>query len=418
MKLRNAIWIDKYLVGGFNRLLNVMVRATGWVLRPDHRLDKPFRTIAICKFKGMGSIIQAGPMIQTLKKNYPDSKIIFITTPGNRRILELIPEVDEIITLNDSGFFSLLFGAPLTIGKLMRRRIGLYIDLEIYSNFSSSVAAMSCARNRVGFYLRSEHYKMGLYTHMMFYNVNIPIRETYLQMARILPLKEEVPQLPALNENTTKLRPEFLKQLSELGDYLVINCNASDLREERKWPLENFRELILQLRSEKKLPVVLIGAASEQDYVGQLHAFFSEDSGVINLSGKTNLDELIHLIRRAKLMLTNDTGPMHLAFATSTPTLALFGPCSPLQYGNFPGSFSIYHQVYCSPCVHEFLIPPCKGNNICMKKISVSEVKEKAQAILENRIHPEQAKDLKNVMERSQGYLPGLVKRQKNEKIN
>ncbi len=53
-----------------------------------------------------------------------------------------------------------------------------------------------------------------------------------------------------------------------------------------------------------------------------------------------------------------------------------------------------------------------------MKKISVSEVKEKAQAILENRIHPEQAKDLKNVMERSQGYLPGLVKRQKNEKIN
>jgi len=418
MKLRNAIWIDKYLVGGFNRLLNLMVRATGWVLRPDHRLDKPFRTIAICKFKGMGSIIQAGPMIQTLKKNYPESNIIFITTPGNRRILELIPEVDEIVTLNDSGFFSLLFGAPLTIWKLMRRRIGLYIDLEIYSNFSSSVAAMSCARNRVGFYLRSEHYKMGLYTHMMFYNVNIPIRETYLQMARILPLKEEVPHLPALQENTQKLRPEFLNLFASLQNYVVINCNASDLREERKWPLEHFKETILQLRREKNLPVILIGAASEKSYVDRLHAQFPSDSGVFNLSGKTNLDELIHLIRHAQLMLTNDTGPMHIAFATSTPTLALFGPCSPEQYGKFPGTFSLYHQVYCSPCVHEFLIPPCKGNNICMKKISVSEVIEKTNAILENRIQPEEAKDLKMVMERSNGYLPGLVKRQKNENIN
>lgn len=415
MQLKTAVWIDKYVAGTFNRFLNVLVRVTGFVLRPNHRLDRHFKTIAICKFKGMGSIIQATPLLQTLRNNYPDAKIIFISTPGNRRLLELIPEIDEIITLNDSGFFTLLTGFPITLIKLMRRKIGLYIDLEIYSNFSSSLTAMSCSRNRVGFYLRSDQYRLGLYTHMMFYNVNMPIRETYLQMARILPLKNESSTLSPLHEDESRVSG-FIKDLAAVqSGMIIINCNASDLREERKWPVASFRMLIDRLLNTGSHTIVLIGAKNERAYVEQLSSFFPDEKRVINIAGKSNADELIFLIRHAKLMITNDTGPMHIAYACKTKTLALFGPCSPLQYGNFPGSCYIYEPVFCSPCVHEFLIPPCKGNNICMKKIEVEKVVTLADKMLNENFTEEKSQDYSTLTKTVDGYLPGLVKRQKKE---
>ena len=74
-------------------------------------------------------------------------------------------------------------------------------------------------------------------------------------------------------------------------------------------------------------------------------------------------------------MISNDTGPMHIAFAVNTKTIALFGPCSPLQYGDIHAVEIFYKHVHCSPCVHKYLRPPCHGDNICMKNISAGEVK-------------------------------------------
>lgn len=414
MKLNTAIWIDKYIVGIFNRLLNILVRLTGFFLRPSHKLDRDFKTIAICKFKGMGSIIQSTPLIITLRKNYPDAKIIFITTPGNKRLIELIPQVDEIITLKDNSFFALLFGVPALVAKLIRKRIGLYFDLEIYSNFSSAITAMSCARNRVGFYLRSDQYRLGLYTHMMFYNVNMPIRETYLQMARILPLKEETSELHKLCEETSRLRPEIIPDSIHSKNHIVINCNASDLREERKWPLDRFAGLINYILNNYTFTIYLIGAGNETSHVAELIKRIPENNRIINLAGKTNIDELIALIRHSRMMITNDTGPMHIAYSTSTPTLAFFGPCSPLQYGTFPNSIALYESVYCSPCVHEFLVPPCKGNNVCMQKIDLEKATHAFQQVLSGTLQAQNT-NYNAITGRENGYLPGLVKRQKNE---
>jgi len=95
---------------------------------------------------------------------------------------------------------------------------------------------------------------------------------------------------------------------------------------------------------------------------------------VKNFAGKTNIDELITLIKNSKLVVTNDTGPMHLSFACKSPTVCLFGPCSPDQYAMNENAHVIFKRVYCSPCVHDFIIPPCGGNNVCMKLISVNEV--------------------------------------------
>ena len=83
-------------------------------------------------------------------------------------------------------------------------------------------------------------------------------------------------------------------------------------------------------------------------------------------------------------MISNDTGPMHIAFCTKTPIICLFGPCSPDQYGMSEFAHIIYKNAYCSPCVHDFEIPLCKGDNVCMKLISTKEVFSLFQKLNEN----------------------------------
>jgi len=108
------------------------------------------------------------------------------------------------------------------------------------------------------------------------------------------------------------------------------------------------------------------------------------DNRIHNTAGILSLKDLLNLIRNSQMMISNDSGPMHLAFALGTTTIGLFGPCNPIHY-NIPDSAIIfYKQILCSPCVHNSLRAPCKGNNRCMKEICVEEVFEKALILLES----------------------------------
>ena len=175
MNLKTELFIDRTVVKFGVLLLNVIVRVVGKVLRIDHSLHKEPRVMAICKFKGLGSILQSTPLIQTIRANYPDVQIVYVTTESNRKLAQSIPEINTVVTLNDSSFTTLIFGFFPFIYRLIRLRINHYFDLEIYSNFSSLVTTLSMATNRFGYYLRSSQYRLGIYTHMMFYNIDSPI---------------------------------------------------------------------------------------------------------------------------------------------------------------------------------------------------------------------------------------------------
>jgi ADP-heptose:LPS heptosyltransferase len=385
-------------------MLNFLVRLTGQLLRPNHDLSQSFKTIVICKFKGMGSIIQATPLIQTLRDNYPAARICFVTTPANVALLKKITIVDEIIVINDSNIFRLAGTTIRAIFRMWKLRIGVYFDLEIYSHFSSLVTTFSVARNRFGFYLRSGNYRMGMYTHMMYFNIRVPVSRVYLQMAALLPLR-------TINEESFALTGEPTDKIPEGSEYLVINPNASDLRLERRWPSEKFAELTRLLLQQTSFRIVYIGSRQEQEYVNSICQPFSDEKRIINIAGCTSLDELTGIIRNARAMITNDTGPMHIAFSTGCPVVALFGPCSPQQYGMSKKVVSIYKGHYCSPCIHEFIISPCAGNNVCMKDITVAEVSAALDRALQNDFEREKYQQDILYHSNTDKFLPGKVTR-------
>ncbi len=391
MKTRSKVIVDNIVGRPLVFLLNIAARVLGQILRPDHSLSSPPKTIVVCKFLGMGSIVQSTPLLQTLKKNFPSAQLIFVTSKANKRLVEMLPMVDKVLTVDDNGILATLGSTIRLLFNLWEERVGLHIDLETYSYYSTALSTMSCAKNRFGFYRKGVNIRMGVYTHMMFFNARAPISQAYLQMARLAKCSEIVNDLYRF-ETKGEVSARLNEKLHPMGfredkNYVVINPNASDLRIERRWPKENFVALINKLASANRdLQVVLIGAANESTYVTSVFAAVDEQykSSLVNTASKLSLEELIAVIDGCTLMISNDTGPMHLAFALNKPTVALFGPCSPYQYGLSANASSIYKNIYCSPCVHDFLTPPCKGDNQCMKQIAVDEVVALSMSRLQN----------------------------------
>ncbi|MBK8820134.1 MAG: hypothetical protein IPN49_13990 [Saprospiraceae bacterium] len=138
----------------------------------------------------MGSILQCTAMLTALRDRFPESEIWFVSTSGNLQMLSKFAELNRILVIRDESVFSLVKSLTSTWWKLVRFRSEVYIDLEMYSHFSSLFALFSLAKNRIGFYTRGDDAKLGIFTHMMFFNVNAPISRVYLQMAYLLQPKK------------------------------------------------------------------------------------------------------------------------------------------------------------------------------------------------------------------------------------
>lgn len=368
-------------------LLNVMARVLGFILRPNHDLGRPFKTIAVAKYKGMGSIVMATPLLKALRVTYPEAQIVCITSKSNRALLSKLPFVDDILEVDDRSGWRLLASTMSLIRKTWKAKIGVLIDLEIYSNYSSVITTLTCAKNRLGYYKSDRDYRKGMYTHMMYYSITAPLTQVYLQIGRLLPLTKDDFPLYHFEEDRA-VQKRALAILSELGidesnPYLVINPNTSDLRPERNWPLSNFAKAIDQLSVQfPDYHWLFIGGPGEEAHVQEVIDQMKRTEKAHSIAGKTTIPELIEVLRNARLMISNDTGPMHLASTMEVPIIGLFGPNLPELAGTAPSVTPIYENVYCSPCVHEFMTPPCNGDNQCMKQISVDRVVKVAEEIL------------------------------------
>jgi ADP-heptose:LPS heptosyltransferase len=154
------------------------------------------------------------------------------------------------------------------------------------------------------------------------------------------------------------------------GRYLVcVNVNTSVLGVEGRLPLGHFRGLLARLAAETPVHLVFIGSKGEAPYVERAVAMFEGIAPLTNVAGRTTVAELLSLIKHADLLVTNDTGPLHLAVGLRTPSLSFFGPANPANFGPREGPHTIaYGDAMCSPCINEANMkkPPCRGRNVCI----------------------------------------------------
>lgn len=391
MMHRHKILADRLIAVPVAFLFNLLARFLGGLLRRDHsiRADN-VKNIVVAKLIGMGSILQATPLLKALKQRYPQAAVTFVTLRSNHELLTRLNCIDEIVLLDDRNVMVMAATIVQALVALVRRHADLYFDLEVYSAFASLLALCAITRNRIGFYRRSAAFKKGIYTHLVYFNPRMPVGQLYLQLGRVAGVPANAIELTGPIRIDDEARHSVRRMLSQnpgwqaKKPYVVVNPNASDLLLERRWPASHTIEAVerLVLLGHQ---VVLMGARNEASYVQSILDAVADSrrSHVVNTAGQLTLGELLALLEGAACVLTNDTGPMHMAIALQQRTVCLFGPANPEHYGqDLPHVEIFYARVFCSPCLYEVDEPPCNGKNICMQRIAPQAVVEAVQRLV------------------------------------
>ena len=416
LSLQTKIRIDRIVGTPIVHILNLLSRGLGFFLRRNHDFGDSVKTIVVCKLLGLGGIIQSSPLLKALKDHYPQAKIIYVTTKAGQGTCEAIPFIDEIILLDDKSPWCLLKSVFSFIRRCHALKVDAFLNLEVYSQLSNILAITSMGRNRLGYYTKpSDILKVGIYTHMAYYNTFAPRHRIFTQLALLMDIPESSieDKLPPLNINPDAWETACAKlPVLREKNYVVLASNGSDLSKERRWPTEFFRELVLRLsKCYPDKTFILCGTLNEKTATQSIIDGLNNPH-IINTAGTFNLAELFNIITYAHIIIANDTGPAHMALALGVKTLILFGPVHPRQVHmvdqkNF---YPIYKSVYCSPCVHIFDTAPCNGNNVCMKLITVNEVLQAAHLLL-NDSEPPQKIPMETLLYGTDGDIFSSIKR-------
>src|ERR1035441_9910412 len=138
MTFRQRILLDRLLAVPLAVSLNAVVALLGRILRRDHSIQPATtREIVVCKLVGMGSILQATPLLRALKQRFPQAQLTFVTLESNRCLVERLEMVDEVLCLDDRSANRMLWTTLRTLVALVYRRVDHYFDLEVYSAFAA-----------------------------------------------------------------------------------------------------------------------------------------------------------------------------------------------------------------------------------------------------------------------------------------
>jgi len=341
------------------------------------------KKILFIKFWGMGSIILVMPAIKKIKEVFPKVEVHFLSLNRNSELLEAysdiiskkhLLDVDKNIIQVFLNIFSLLL-------KLRKEKFDIIVDLEFFTSFSGIVTYFIYGKIRAGFF--SWEVWRGL-----LHNVTVPFNrywhvkknfENLIFKAVGLKSTGDLKLVPPIEISLQNISTR-VKEIINNGQYICVNVNTGELALERRWPKENFIKLCKKILENYDVKLVFIGSRKEKKYVESVVNEINDIEKTKNLAGDINLFELITLLKHSKLLITNDSGPLHLAVSLGIPTISFYGPETPVLYGPIgDGHIVFFKNIDCSPCinVHTGKIVKCvKTHPECMTKILVEEVFE------------------------------------------
>ncbi len=386
MNLKNARIIDETIgtfCCSFLSIYNLIIRIFN-----NNKNTHTLNNILLMKFWGMGSIILASPAIWAIRNEFPHAHITFLTFMGNREIIESVHLVDTIIEIDNKQIINFLLNLPRIFFKLRMKKFDLVIDFEFFTRFSAITSYLICKKERIGFY-DILAYRGNLQTKKVIFDINQHVVDNFLNLAKAAGAETKERKLVYLH--TDKATDGYIEELlksSGVADndkIIIINVNASRLSLQRRWPKKNFKEVIDFLSKKNAIKIILIGSPSDYGYVSSIQELIYDKEGVINIAGKITVLQLLSLLKRSMLFITNDSGPLHFAAALNIPTISFFGPETPELYGPLGDCHTVFYKnIYCSPCIHAIntKFTNCSDPK-CIYKIEVDNVKNVINTFLE-----------------------------------
>jgi lipopolysaccharide heptosyltransferase II len=343
-------------------------------LKPKPKPHKIKNILAI-KLSGFGNLILSLPALRSIKRKFPESKITYLTQYTNKELLEGVEDIDDIIYLKVKGH-RLLYDLSKVLSKIKRKKIDLVIDFEQFARVSTILSYLSNAKKRIGFNTKKQGRGM-LYTTKVNYNNNQHMIKTFYDLAVALGIKPktfDTYEFPKLSYSETDQRTIENYTSNKKKKIVCIHPGTGKNVPERKWNKDKFAKLADELIEKYNASIFFTGTKDELKLIKSITSKMRNKFH--NLAGKLSLRQLSLFISKSDLLITNDTGPLHLASFNKIPSISFFGPNTPKLYGPIGNNhITMYKNMHCSPCITNFneKSTNCKHFE-CLKSIQVKDV--------------------------------------------
>ncbi len=340
--------------------------------------------ILIIRFSSLGDITLASPLIRALRNSFPRATIDFLVKSDYAPLVRYNPHISNVIELTGSD------KEELRRLKNDIRRRNYDTILDIHNSLRSRRLRMFSGALSVHVINKFAVRRFVLVnTKKNFYKDIVPVPERYLETAKALEIMPDeqglevfIPEesISSVNALMNKFKPE--KHAAVIG--LVPTARHFT----KRWPAEYFVKLGVRLAKEQHAKLFLFGGENEVDYCGDIAQMINAESGSAaaeSLAGKISILQTAAALDYCSIVVSNDSGLMHLAAARQRKIVALFGS-TVKEFGFFP--YRTEHIVLeknglsCRPCSHIGLAQCPEGHFKCMKDISVDEVVEAVNSLL------------------------------------
>ncbi len=349
---------------------------------------QPFR-ILIRSSNWLGDAVMTIPALRAIKHGRPDAHITILTPAKLADVYRLLPEVDDIIAFTPPTGKGLL--------KSLRSILNVFTVARLIKNnapFEAAVLFPNSIRTAVEAWLAGIPRRVGFPGHSpRSWLLNQILREKKQK-------KATGPALPPIHQVNHYLRlAEFIGGRPDMGmtqpepaapqaTPLVVPrvriaiCPGAEYGPAKRWLPERFAEVMRTIDLEYETDWYLVGTPKDFPIADDI-AKRASLLNVKNVCGKTTLAQLIDLLKTCHLLVTNDTGTMHLASLLGLRTVSIFGSTEPMLTGPLgPGHIVLRHQVECSPC----FLRDCPLDFRCMKSISSHEVATAVCSIIDRGV--------------------------------
>ncbi len=325
-----------------------------------------FKEIIIVNLTRMGDILQTSPLMAALKEQHPGSRLTLLVNRAFSEICRGIPFVDDVISFDVNAFRARLLSDEYSLvsnylfledflTRINKIKYNLAINLT-HSPASALLSSIIQADEMRGFSVDSEGHRLIRHPWMRYFFNVVPNREynpyhiadIYLKIGEVVPSEKRL--FFNVSKKDEKSVAYLLDSMDVSKDDVLFGFQLGASKTDRRWPIAYFSELATMIVNTYNAKIVLFGSEAESE----LACEFEEVSKIktINLTGKTSLGELAGALKRCSLLISNDTGPLHMATAVGTKTIGLFSVNAHYMetgpYGE--GHYVLESNLPCLPC--------------------------------------------------------------------
>jgi lipopolysaccharide heptosyltransferase II len=370
-------------------LADLALAPFGWT-GPTPAVGPAPTRVLLVRLERIGDLLMTHAAIVRARALWPEATIDLAVGSWNAPLAAMMPEVSRVLTVDVPWLAREGTGHawPALIRTARSWRTGRY-DLAI--NFepdirSNALAWLSGATRRAGFWTGGGG---RLLTTALAFDPHAHVADNAARLLDAVSptgIGQPVPTSRLVPDDAQRAAAARILSGVSPGQRLV-GLHVSGGRQSKQWHLDRFADVGRTLADAESCALVLTGSAGDRPLVDTVRAALG-NVPVVDTAGHLTLPETAALLARLDVLVTGDTGPMHLASAVGTPVVALFGPSDPRRYGPRGGPSSILRvQLPCSPC-GQVRLPPerCRGHvPDCMDGISVEVVVAAARELLGSR---------------------------------